>query len=567
MGNVCCGDGLYGAGDSIVSKAPNRNDAKKTNATASHNTLLKQQEERGENHEYLTRAQDVIKGTVIMFSGCQDSQTSADVSDVTSFGLPTVSAAEKAGGACTNGLLSTLKESPYLSFGDLLTQMQEKLKKRGYTQIPQLSSSRPINLKEQKFSVKHPSNTGSTRALLIGINYKGHKQGELDGCVNDAKMMRNYLLNNGYSPEADSMRMLVDESCPEQDALPTADNIVNGMNWLVGGALPGDSLFLHYSGHGGQAVDSSGGDEEDGMDETLVPLDYQDAGQIIDDTIYQLLVAPLPRGVNLVCVFDCCHSGTILDLPFIFSATAENVAAVKAGDIETVNHNAAFSFSTAAGLLEAAKNGVFNQLSKAKHKKPVVMALASKVASTAGSAASSAASTVKLLGGSLIKGGSLQNALSLLSKGGKPGAVAARGGDFKANVARAVALQGDDVVFEKVMQPDSLPGTPLRGPAADPDSLDSSFSSIGSRNYNNNNSITNKSDMGEMSSFASSSAASLGNVMIQEKAGSESTMMSGSLSRPARSPSTSSLSSSTSTPPTRRGVGTPTQSDSDDDGL
>ena len=51
------------------------------------------------------------------------------------------------------------------------------------------------------------------------------------------------------------------------------------MNWLVRGAQPNDSLFFHYSGHGSQQQDHDG-DEVDGTDETICPVDYKDAGQI-----------------------------------------------------------------------------------------------------------------------------------------------------------------------------------------------------------------------------------------------------------------------------------------------
>lgn len=44
-----------------------------------------------------------IKATVLMISGCQDSQTSADVSNVSSFTLPDPNG--RAGGACTSALL------------------------------------------------------------------------------------------------------------------------------------------------------------------------------------------------------------------------------------------------------------------------------------------------------------------------------------------------------------------------------------------------------------------------------------------------------------------------------
>ena len=59
---------------------------------------------------------------------------------------------------------------------------------------------------------------------------------------------------------------------------------------------------------------------EDGYDETLVPLDYASAGQIRDDDIFKTLIGPLAKGVTLTSVMDCCHSGTVLDLPFVFLA-------------------------------------------------------------------------------------------------------------------------------------------------------------------------------------------------------------------------------------------------------
>jgi kynurenine formamidase len=52
----------------------------------------------------------------------------------------------------------------------------------------------------------------------------------------------------------------------------------------------------------------------------LVPLDYDQAGQIRDDDLFTTLVGKMAKGVQLTCVMDCCHSGTVLDLPFHFVA-------------------------------------------------------------------------------------------------------------------------------------------------------------------------------------------------------------------------------------------------------
>jgi hypothetical protein len=68
------------------------------------------------------------------------------------------------------------------------------------------------------------------------------------------------------------------------------------------------------------------GDEDDGLDETLIPIDFKTTGPILDDDVFDYLVAPLPQGCRLTAVVDCCHSGTMLDLPYIFVASRRNMA-------------------------------------------------------------------------------------------------------------------------------------------------------------------------------------------------------------------------------------------------
>ena len=57
------------------------------------------------------------------------------------------------------------------------------------------------------------------------------------------------------------------------------------------------------------------GDERDGKDETLIPVDYKTKGQITDDVVLSNLVLDVPAGAMLTAVIDACHSGTVLDLP------------------------------------------------------------------------------------------------------------------------------------------------------------------------------------------------------------------------------------------------------------
>ena len=96
--------------------------------------------------------------------------------------------------------------------------------------------------------------TGKRRALFIGINYVGQK-GELRGCHNDVKNIRAFLESN-YP--LDEVRQLTDDGGAEDDCLPTKANILKGFKWLRANAQPGDSLILHYSGHGGSQKDLDG---------------------------------------------------------------------------------------------------------------------------------------------------------------------------------------------------------------------------------------------------------------------------------------------------------------------
>ena len=65
-----------------------------------------------------------------------------------------------------------------------------------------------------------------------------------------------------------------------------------------------------------QKLDTAG-DEVDGYNEALCPLDFEDKGKILDDEINETIVRPLGPGVKLHAIIDTCHSGTILDLRYL----------------------------------------------------------------------------------------------------------------------------------------------------------------------------------------------------------------------------------------------------------
>ncbi|GAA6006241.1 hypothetical protein JCM10207_000573 [Rhodosporidiobolus poonsookiae] len=158
--------------------------------------------------------------------------------------------------------------------------------------------------------------SGKRKALCIGINYTGTSS-QLNGCHNDAKNISKFLVER-YNYREEDIVMLMDTPGASGMSVPTKANILRAMQWLVRDAKPNDALFFHYSGHGGQTADKDG-DEADGYDETIYPLDHKQAGVIVDDEMHAIMVGPLPQGCRLTAIFDCCHSGSALDLPYIYS--------------------------------------------------------------------------------------------------------------------------------------------------------------------------------------------------------------------------------------------------------
>jgi len=158
------------------------------------------------------------------------------------------------------------------------------------------------------------------KSLLIGINYRGTKD-ELKGCMNDVHHVKNFLRHHGF-PDDPSHMVILSEDSHNPAMIPTGKNMLAAMHWLVSENRPGDSIFLHYSGHGSQVKDPDG-DRDSGFDDTIVPLDYKTHGQLDSDLLHRTLVTALPRGVRMTVIFDCCHSGTAIELPYVYRSDAD----------------------------------------------------------------------------------------------------------------------------------------------------------------------------------------------------------------------------------------------------
>jgi hypothetical protein len=123
--------------------------------------------------------------------------------------------------------------------------------------------------------------------------------------------MNQYLTSIGYQ----TFLFTDEDKNINSTFFPTHNNILRFLLSLSSKLNTSDKLFFYFSGHGGQLRDYSG-DEFDKLDECIYI--YNDSYKVVglSDDILNKMFASIKQKINIRCFFDCCHSGTILDLPF-----------------------------------------------------------------------------------------------------------------------------------------------------------------------------------------------------------------------------------------------------------
>ncbi|KZT35217.1 hypothetical protein SISSUDRAFT_1121761 [Sistotremastrum suecicum HHB10207 ss-3] len=149
------------------------------------------------------------------------------------------------------------------------------------------------------------------KALIIGVARAGDLDlPVLDAPHSDAEKVSQFLLENGW--DQDRIIKLVDTRNAPSYLRPTESNIKQYLRKMIENARVGDELFLYVATHGFQSF-CMGGDEEDSKDEGIYSCD---GGEIIDNTLFDIAIKPLPKGCKMIVLFDTCHSGTGMDLPY-----------------------------------------------------------------------------------------------------------------------------------------------------------------------------------------------------------------------------------------------------------
>lgn len=152
-----------------------------------------------------------------------------------------------------------------------------------------------------------------TRALLVGISdyHCVNKYGGWNNIhgKNDIALLYSTLTNNGVSV-----------SCL-YDREATKIGITTAINKLISQCETGDIVYLHFSTHG-QPFEDINGDEDDGWDESIVPVDapieyiedkYEGENHLIDDELYDFCTKirkAIGTSGMLYVVIDACHAGS-----------------------------------------------------------------------------------------------------------------------------------------------------------------------------------------------------------------------------------------------------------------
>jgi Caspase domain len=155
-------------------------------------------------------------------------------------------------------------------------------------------------------------------AILIGIN--SYVESPLRGCVRDVVEMKKYLSSlpvpvQVYLFTADTTRNTSpSHSVEDSGRRPTYDNVKSALREVISQAKPGDSVYIHYSGHGTRMRASQDPTSTYTGDVALNLLQGPDSDQILYLRGLELAHSIrniVAKGSLVTLILDCCFSGGV----------------------------------------------------------------------------------------------------------------------------------------------------------------------------------------------------------------------------------------------------------------
>jgi len=159
------------------------------------------------------------------------------------------------------------------------------------------------------------------RALLIAISYRELTGYELAYSHVYCDNLYFFLVKHmGWKPA--NIRVMKDDNSIGPRYRPTRENIMRELIKLSNKTKEGDLSIVYFTGLGSR-IDDKDGDDSDGKDDVLVPIDYQSAGFIIDDDLRIKVLSPLPVNSKMLLIFDTCRGRMLADLCRVYKVYQE----------------------------------------------------------------------------------------------------------------------------------------------------------------------------------------------------------------------------------------------------
>jgi len=153
---------------------------------------------------------------------------------------------------------------------------------------------------------------GKIRILIVALDYPYVPDAQLT-CHRDAKTMYRIAGRCGV----EDITVLTDRDGVGSANFPTKSVVRSYIKRVAKRCEPGDWFVWFWAGHGINVPDRNG-DEKSGLDQAFVTPDAKGRltmpAVFVDDDFAQCLDTCVPAGVRILCINDCCHSGTICDI-------------------------------------------------------------------------------------------------------------------------------------------------------------------------------------------------------------------------------------------------------------
>eukprot|EP00931_Biecheleriopsis_adriatica_P116820 TRINITY_DN9240_c0_g1_i1.p1 TRINITY_DN9240_c0_g1~~TRINITY_DN9240_c0_g1_i1.p1 ORF type:complete len:426 (-),score=90.34 TRINITY_DN9240_c0_g1_i1:73-1350(-) len=153
---------------------------------------------------------------------------------------------------------------------------------------------------------------GSVRMLIVALDYEYAPEAELTA-TRDALTMFRIAGRAGV----EDITVVTDKQGVGAPSFPTRSYVLRHLRQVARRCQAGDWFVWFWAGHGVQ-VDDFNHEEASGKDQAFVTPDaagrLTESAVLIDDEFALALDTFVPEGVRILCINDCCHSGTIADI-------------------------------------------------------------------------------------------------------------------------------------------------------------------------------------------------------------------------------------------------------------